>query len=158
MQTKDVTVSGRKYRIEQMVPLMAGRVKGWLWSASIKFARDDRGQTAPAESRSLTPAELQELAEGSVKYAWSIAPSSISEEACEKIQRYALQQCKYFDASTQAPCDLLVGNTIADAALKDDGPGIDELIVHSLQFSVSPFFSKELAERLNPAAPKATVN
>ena len=151
MQSKDVTVSGRKYKIEQMTPFVAGRVYGWLKGAAIKFAREDKGQpSAPDRSQVPSQEEQREIADGSVKYTWSIAPSTISEEACEKIQRYALQVCRYYDAATNAACDLLVNGQIADAALRDDGPGVDSLILLSLQFSCSPFFSRELVEMFPP--------
>lgn len=154
MQTKEVTVSGRKYKIEQMTPFLAGRVYGWLKGAIIQFARKETPTNSAPDVRQLTPEEQKEAADGSVKYSWALAPSNISEEACEKIQRYALQQCKYFDAATQAPCDLLVGGQIADAALREDGPGVDALIVESLKFSISPFFLKELLEMTQTAPAK----
>jgi hypothetical protein len=155
MQSKDVTVNGKKYHIEQMTPFVAGRVYGWLKGAAIEFSRRDKGQTsAPDRNQTPSPEEQQEIADGSVEYTWSIAPSTISEEACEKIQRYALQVCRYYDAPTNAPCDLLVNGRIADAALQENGPGVDDLVLKSLQLSCSPFFLRELL-KMFPATPTA---
>lgn len=153
MQSTEVTIKGQKYKIDQMTPFVAGRVYGWLKGAAIKFARDDNGQSNGFDRQAVVkPEEQKELADGSVKFTWTIAPSAISEEACEKIQKYALQSCWYFDASTSAPCQMLVGGNVAAPFLKDDAPGVDELVLKSLQYSISPFFLKELLE-MQSAAP-----
>jgi hypothetical protein len=112
------------------------------------MARKERAASPDAEKKykNFTPEEQTELADGSVEFAWSIAPSNISQEACEKIQRYALEACSYYDGATNAPCSLLVNDQIADPVLREDGPAVNELIVKSLQLSVSPFFLKELRD------------
>ena len=129
-----------------MTPLVGGRVYGWLRVAALKYAE---GKIQGVQEQP-TPEDPSELANGTVGFCWMIAPMALSEESCEKIQRYALQSCSYYDAATQAPCALLVNGQIADAALRDDGPGVDELVIASLQFSISPFFLKGLLA----AAPK----
>jgi hypothetical protein len=145
MKTKDVIVSGRKYQISKMTPLVAVRIHGWLVYVALKFAQ---GQTqAPPDSvGEAPPANLQEQAEGTVKMLWLMAPSALNEESCEKIQRYALQSCCYYDAATSAPCTLVVNGNFVDKALEEDAVGVSNLITESLVFSISPFFAEGLTK------------
>ncbi len=143
-RTKDLTVSGRRYQLQKMTPLVASRVHGWLTYVAISYVQKDSDKKSEAQAPE-PQADPQTQAENIVKMLWLMAPSALSEETLGKIQAHALRAVSRMDEATGASVPVTMADgRWTDKDLEDDAVGVGELIAASLQFSLSPFFAQGL--------------
>lgn len=146
-RTKDVTIDGKKYQLSKMTAMVASRIHNWLVTASIKFQAEQQNITTPAaEEEALHEEERkkdpQKAAAATVAMLWLLSSSTLSEEACTKIQNYALRSCSlYPDDGVGMPSPIMLADgRWAVKALETDATAVNQLVIESLQFNISPFF------------------
>ena len=121
-KTREVSVNGKTYLVGKMTPLVASRIHGWLVYVSLKFIQEQANKSIQPESAQETvEVDAKTQAEGMTEAMWLFSPSALSEETCEKIQRYALKVCSYPDGATNAPIPVLMQDgRWTDKTLEDD--------------------------------------
>lgn len=152
-KNKDTSLGEYKYRLSKMSPLIASRIHGWLVYVALNFAQQQQDKPEIKSDAPVIALDVKEQADGTVKMLWLMAPSALSEEACTKIQMYALRACEQYDPNNVTVPVLMADGRFAARGLEEDAVAVSELITRSLQFSLSPFFIEGLQ-----AARAATPN
>lgn len=152
-KTKDVLISGRRYTISKMTPETGCLIHSLLVNVATQFAMSQQSVTTESQP-SAQPTNLQEKAEGTVKFLWLMSPAHLSEAQYRMVQKHALAVCGYYispEVPVPNPVRMADGVRWADNALEDDPAGVMELITQALQFCIAPFFASGLE------APPATT-
>lgn len=146
---KEFTIGNQRYQIGKMTPLIASRVHNWILSGAAKLAQDQpdvpsNGNAPDASIAELSPEERQARADAIVAGTWVMASTLFSEELCEKVQMHCLLQCSQFapgDNGDAPPVPIISANgRWAVKSLEQDALAVNQLILASLKFNISPFF------------------
>lgn len=145
--SRQLKVGDQNFQIKRISAELGAWILNIMMSAMFKLANSDDGAAQHEESQ-IDPVEK---ANEIVAAMWISASTVISPDTYKQIQRYCLQACNIEIGGNPVPLVDLKGRWAAPE-LETNLPVVNQLIVETLQFNISPFFIESALKNKREAA------
>jgi hypothetical protein len=150
----DVKIGESTYRISRLTADKGSWIRGVLISAIMK----QQDESTTDNSGELDKIDPVERANGLVAAMWLLSAGTVDQETYRRVQMNCLQVCSIIPEGLDPLPILMKDGKWAFKELEYDAATVDEIVVKTLQFNLSPFFLGGASSRVLSSPPSSRLS